>query len=96
MFSVYTSYEGVPSKPNNTPLFKQFEKTLQVFLYPEIRYVEPFLSLSRITLSCYPVKGCTLKTEYRTAQQIEYPFKMGSSPRPISISQLNASRHLHL
>ena len=25
------------------------------------------LSLSRITLSCYPVKGCTLKTEYRTA-----------------------------
>ena len=25
------------------------------------------LFLFRITLSCYPVKGCTLKTEYRTA-----------------------------
>ena len=32
IYSVYTSYEGVPSKPNNTQLFKQFEKTLQVSL----------------------------------------------------------------
>ena len=45
IYSVYTSYEGVPSKPNNTPLFKQSEKTLQVFLYPEIRYVEPSFAL---------------------------------------------------
>ncbi len=42
-------------------------------------------------------RGCTLKTEYRTAWQTEYQFlKMGSSPRPISTSLLNASRRLHM
>ena len=32
-----------------------------------------------LALSRFPVKGCTLKTEYRTAQQIEYPLRWGQA-----------------
>ena len=63
IYSVYTSYEGVPSKPNNTHYLSNSKKLFK-FLYPKIRYV--------------------------------WTFSFWSSPRPISISQLNASRHLHL
>ena len=63
IYLVYTSREGVPSKPNNTSLFKWLEKTLQV-------------SLSFILAMLWTL--------------------LWSSPRPISISQLNTSRHLHL
>ena len=53
---------------------------------------------TQMTLSLASLlEGCTLKTEYRTAWQTEYQFlKMGSSPRPISTSLLNASRRLHM
>ena len=63
IYPVHTSREGVPSKPNNTSLFKWLEKTLQV-------------SLSFILAMLWTL--------------------LWSSPRPISISQLNTSRHLHL
>ena len=49
------------------------------------------LSLASLLEGMYP------QTEYRTAWQTEYQFfKMGSSPRPISTSLLNASRRLHM
>ncbi len=41
-------------------------------------------------------KAYTFKTEYRTAKQMKYQSKMGSSPRPISTPLLNDSRHLHI